>query len=351
MDLVHNCIGYLMKTAGVVIVAVVMFSGTPTAADEGDFELGPPSFVQIGSVDIAVPGYSVPSAFDWNNDGLADLIVGEGGGATPGKVRVYPNSGNNNAPVFETFFYAQSDGADLMVPAAGCLGAFPRVTYWDGDGAKDLLIGQADGLIALFLNTGSDHDPVFGQEFFLQVGPFGSKVDIDVGARATPVVVDWNNDGRKDLVVGAYDGHVRIFLNHGTDNEPDFLVEDFALSFGQPLILDTLRTSPAVGDVTADGKKDLILGDTEGRLLLYANTASNDNPSFLSAVAVNSQGVPIDLDSSRSRPALCDWDVDGMTDVLLGSSDGTVRIYLNARGIFTDGMESGDASMWSSVTP
>ena len=47
----------------------------------------------------------------------------------------------------------------------------------------------------------SDDAPVFDAGSFLQVGPPGSKVDIDIGSRATPVVVDWNDDGLLDLVL------------------------------------------------------------------------------------------------------------------------------------------------------
>ena len=357
----HNAgkpLGGHMRAAGTVTVAILVFSLSFASADqpqealdESDFELGPSEFVQYGGVDITVAGYSVPSSFDWNSDGLLDLIVGEGGGATLGRVRVYPNVGNNTEPVFGTYFFAQSGGADLTVPASGCLGAFPRVVYWDNDGRKDLLVGRADGKVQLFFNTGVDQDPVFDGGRFLQVGPPGAKVDISVGSRATSIVVDWNNDGRKDLVVGAYDGYVRIFLNEGTDTEPDFRTESFALSFGQPLVVDTLRSSPTMADVTADGRKDLVLGDTEGRLLLYANTGSDHDPSFRGAVAVTSDGAPIDLDSTRSRPSLCDWNSDGLIDVLLGSSDGRIRIYRNARGVFTDGFDSGDTSHWSSAMP
>ena len=110
--------------------------------------LGPEQLVQAGDPceDIVGYGSSVPTYADWNNDGKKDLIVGEGsrdffGGN--GKVRVYLNVGTASAPQFSDYFYAQSNGSDLTVPAtAGCLGAFPRVVYWNaGDMCKDLLVG------------------------------------------------------------------------------------------------------------------------------------------------------------------------------------------------------------------
>jgi hypothetical protein len=47
---------------------------------------------------------------------------------------------------------------------------------------------------------------------------------LDVGKGSVPTSVDWNNDGKKDLVVGAFtqSKNVWLFLNQGTDHEPVF---------------------------------------------------------------------------------------------------------------------------------
>jgi len=40
---------------------------------------------------------------------------------------------------------------------------------------------------------------------------------------AAPEAVDWDNDGRKDLLVGQYGGGlVRLYLNQGSSNNPIF---------------------------------------------------------------------------------------------------------------------------------
>jgi hypothetical protein len=188
-------------------------------------------------------------------------------------------------------------------------------------------VGQADGTVRLYTNINSDDEPEFDGGVLLQVGETDRKIDIDVGERATPVVVDWNNDGRKDVVVGDKLGGVRVFVNAGSDTVPDFLEQSFIQNNGANIVVDGLRSSPHVADFTDDGRKDLLVGNTNGQLLLYENTGTDEAPEFSGYVLVEADGVPIDLASSRSRPFACDWTGDGSTDVLMGSSDGLVRLY------------------------
>ncbi len=293
-----------------------------------DLEFGPKELVRAGANPIWVPGYSVPSYVDWNNDGLNDLVIGQGGGSGFGKVLVYRNTGSAGQPQFSQASFVQSNGSDLTVPAAGCLGIFPRVVYWDSDDSKDLLAGQYDGKIKIFLNEGTDIDPVFDAGSFLRAGPPGAATAIDVGNRATATVVDWNNDGRKDLAVGALDGKLRIYLNQGTDAAPDLAAAIFAQNNGSDLVLASRRLSPAIADMDGDGKKDLLTGDTNGRLLFYSNVGTDESPVFSGYTLALSEGQVIDLAlSPRSRPFVCDWTGDGYLDVLVGASDGRVHLY------------------------
>ena len=291
--------------------------------------LGPEEIVQAGGSAIAVPGYSVPSFVRWDGDGLRDLVIGEGGGGVAeGKVRIYLNGGTASEPEFFDYVYAQSLDTDLVCDAAGCMGVFPRVVYWDGDGRKDLLAGQAGGTILLFTNVGTDDAPRFDGGSPLQVGEPGAKADIDVGARATPAVVDFNGDGKKDLVVGALDGLVRIYLNEGADDAPDFRSVQFALEDGGDLVVSTGRSSPRVLDHDEDGRKDIVTGNTAGELAFYANIGTDEAPEFAACIYLNADGVPIDLPgSARSRPFDCDWAGDGAADFLVGGGDGLVRLY------------------------
>ncbi len=332
------------------VFSVLIVTSNKGLGGDSLLNLGPEELVQANGVDIEVPGYSVPSFVDWNNDNLKDLVIGEGGGIRDGKVRVYINVGTEPNPQFSDYFYAQSEGADLTCPASGCLGCFPRMVYWDDDTRKDLLVGQAGGTVRIFRNIGSEESPRFDDGPFLQVGQPGSKRDIDVGRRATPCVVDWNNDGNKDLVIGALDGRIYIFINEGTETEPDFLVETFAQTKGWELTVYGKRSSPVVVDLDGDSRKDILTGNTNGQLWFYSNVGTDAEPTFSDYSLVKSDGVDIDLPGSpRSRPFVCFWTgdgyfgpIDGYFDVLIGASDGKVHLY---RGIPTSGDIDGDGDV------
>jgi hypothetical protein len=59
-------------------------------------------------------GHLVPCVTDWNADGKKDLIVGQFSG---GKIRLYLNQGTDSEPVFKEFTYLRAGGAEISLPA------------------------------------------------------------------------------------------------------------------------------------------------------------------------------------------------------------------------------------------
>ena len=61
--------------------------------------------------------------------------------------------------------------------------------------------------------------PRFGPQELVQSGG----VNIDVGYYGSPQMFDWNGDGKKDLVLGQYgSGKIRLYENVGEDSAPVF---------------------------------------------------------------------------------------------------------------------------------
>lgn len=313
-----------------VCAFVMALAGGVTGLSAAAPQLGPERFVQAGGADINGLLYSVPSLVDWNGDNLPDLMTGEG--SSTGKVRVYLNQGQPGAPAFAAFpsansIYVKSNNVDLSVTGGGCLGAFPR--FWTADNHKDLLLGQSDGKVRLYHNTGTNTAPTYDGGVFLQAGPAGQKTNISAGSRATPSQVDWNNDGLQDLLIGEGAGPVRVYLNQGTNAAPDFASPILPQFDGRGDMSFPMRASPVFVDLDHDNLKDLLVGDYEGRLSFYKNIGSPESPFFSPGVWVlDNAGSTFDLPGQlRTRPFVCDWDNDGQLDVLLGYGDGKIRVY------------------------
>ncbi len=75
-------------------------------------QFGERTWIMDGGARLDVGTYSAPVMTDWNGDGKKDLLVGQ---FELGRIRFYPNIGENDAPVFDGFEYLMDDLAPLWV--------------------------------------------------------------------------------------------------------------------------------------------------------------------------------------------------------------------------------------------
>lgn len=157
-----------------------------------------------------------------------------------------------------------------------------------------------------------------------------------VDYNSTPFIVDWNEDGKKDLLTGQtgeYGGtnNVRVYLNVGEDSAPVFNTYTPITCAGAPINLQ--RASPVVYDLDRDGIKDLIVGDKLGYVYFYKNEGTNANPVFNSNQRLTMQGGAYITDGlANPHIHFNDWDEDGDLDLIFGeygSYNGYIRVYLN----------------------
>jgi len=188
---------------------------------------------------------------------------------------------------------------------------------WNNDGRKDLIVGESYGgaPVRIYLNTGTDAAPTFGSYSKLKVGG----TDFSASQQAMPEIVDWNNDGKKDMLCGEVNGRVYLLINTGTDAAPSFSSKPFIQNGGGTLDVGS-RSAPVAVDWNQDGKKDLILGDSSGRVRFFENKGTDAAPSFNGSVFLRGGGSTIDI-GSYSRPEVADWNNDGALDLLCGSRD------------------------------
>ena len=88
--------------------------------------------------------------------------------------------------------------------------AAPFVTDWNGDGNQDVLVGNGDGFIHLYLNVSTTSEPQLMSSGMIQLNDQDLHVEED---SAVPFLVDWNNDGKKELLVGSEQGYIHLFFH------------------------------------------------------------------------------------------------------------------------------------------
>jgi hypothetical protein len=143
---------------------------------------------------------STVHAVDWDGDGRIDLLIGDIGG----NVYLIPNEGTPKAYAFGKPVPLQAGGKAIQVPGGD---AGPFAADWDGDGRLDLLVGAGDGSVWFYRNIGTNKAPELAAGVQLvppsQNSYYTSKVPLR-GIRAKVCAVDWNGDGRLDLLVGDF---------------------------------------------------------------------------------------------------------------------------------------------------
>jgi len=156
-----------------------------------------------------------------------------------------------------------------------------------------------------------------------------------VTQNANPEVNDWNEDGKKDLIVGEQfygpppdTGNIRVYLNVGTNSNPIFSKYFNIYSSGKPIY--HYRANPRIYDLDQDGKKDLIVGQNDGRVYFYKNVGTNANPQFNGYELLRTIDNTIIDVYYGSRFHLADWKEDGDPDLIISGYYGYIIYYENA---------------------
>ena len=155
-----------------------------------------------------------------------------------------------------------------------------------------------------------------------------SGADISHSGWRVPRVIDWNIDGKPDLLIGA-GGYVWLYLNNGSTTAPSFAAGTRVRAAGTDIYVGTGSSPIALMDLTGDGVKDLVVADSASKLRVFRNTAaSGATPVYAASVFVkNVSGADFVLADRRFD--LGDWDGDGKPDLITGTYSGNVQLFLN----------------------
>ena len=204
---------------------------------------------------------STPSFADLDGDGDLDAVVG----AQDGTLHYFKNTGTATAPVFaeQTGAANPFNGVDIEFNSA------PSFADLDGDGDLDAIVGTEGGPLRYFKNTGTGTAPVFAE----QTGGANPFNGVDVGSYSTPAFADLDGDGDLDAIVGELNGTLRYFENTGSATTPAFTERTGAANPFNGADVGRFST-PGFADLDGDGDLDVIAGGNDGTLRYFTNTGA-----------------------------------------------------------------------------
>jgi len=301
----------------------------------------------------------VPVAFDFDKDGQMDILCGE----EDGRIAFYRNSGpGDGMPRFEKPVYLQQVASDLKFGAL----ATPYSVDWDGDGDEDLISGNSAGFLSFIENLSGGETPKWNKPALLKAD--GKTIHIVAGENGSiqgpaeakwgytvPVVVDWDGDGRKDILVNSIWGEVLWYRNKGslTDLEGPFKMKVAwegetpkpAWNWWTPeknTFVTQWRTVPFAIDWNHDGLQDLVMLDQEGYLAFFERFRKGNELWLKPGQRIFDEQVGDSIvtlrlsdkkagGSGRRKFCFTDWDGDGDLDLMLNTSNVTFMENIGLR--------------------
>lgn len=285
-------------------------------------------------------------AYDVDNDLDMDLVLSDGNCTT---LYLLENAGDSENPVFNVAVpYPVDEPADFLLYPA------PFLADVDSDGLLDLMVTPnvfvKDHLDIdlqssnwFYKNMGTNQLPVYA----LQAKNFLQDQMIDVGDNAVPAFADGDGDGDLDLFIGQnnnggeHQGAITLYENTGHPGAPAFRF--VTANYADFLDYGFYNLKPQFLDLNGDGKIDLAFSAT--------NAATHETGLYVlfnkgnSGLDLEKAPLRIEFDMLLSENAhWVDVDLDGLPDVLVGRSNGSVEYWRNGgpRGFISLTREKSD---------
>ena len=283
-----------------------------------DFNFLQTNFMQSDMIDLGKSAF--PNFYDYNNDSLLDLVIGNYGYHVANNdpissLALFENTGTKDIPKYELIdrdwqgISTVNLNTNLNIPA---LNISPTFGDLDTDGDKDMLLGDADGKLHYFTNQS-------GTFTIATPNYFG----IDLGYFSQPQLVDVDRDGLLDIIIGEQDGSLNYCPNSGTITSAEFdtIIKNWGGIDVDTNYISTGYSSPKLID--SNGVYQLFVGSLSGTIYQFKNIDGNLNGQF-SPVYSTASNL---WDGGKCAFALADINNDNQPEMILGNLSGGIAYF------------------------
>ncbi len=286
--------------------------------DTNRFDFLTKSFLSIQMIECGMSSH--PVFFDYNGDGLVDLVVGNQHYKSlatneVAALTLYRNTGTAVDPIFTLQSRDYLGLSNFFNPPE--IGLVPAFGDMDGDGDADLILGTSTGKMHYFQNNAIGDSAVFS---LLTFNLFG----LDVGQGAVPEIFDLDEDGQLDLIVGENSGNFNFFRNTGSAQQMAFAMPPDNMELGR-INIGGGFTGYSVGRMIRNGiqKPEFFVGGEPGLIMRYNDIEGRIYRKYFLADTAYGQ---LDV-GARASFDIADIDGDGKYEFAVGNLRGGLGIF------------------------
>ncbi len=245
------------------------------ANNQPNFQLAKKNFLVGEQIDVG--SIAFPVLADISGDNIPDLMIGNFGyfesydyvtslTTYRSQIAYYKNTGTAANPAFEL---VTNDLANISTTGRHWIA--PAFADIDGDGDNDLLCGETNGKLSYYQNMGGSGA---APNFVLVTDNFMNQ---SFGLQPSPFLFDIDKDSKLDLLVGQKNGNIKLYLNQGTTTNPiyDTAITDTLGGIYHYFPGYHNNAAPYIGKLRGDTTNVLLVGDGDGVLHFYEGMDAN----------------------------------------------------------------------------
>ncbi|MDG1513811.1 MAG: VCBS repeat-containing protein, partial [Mariniblastus sp.] len=214
-----------------------------------------PAKLTVGDAPIDLKDHVTTRFFDWDQDSDLDLLAGGG----DGRLWLFQNIGTTKLARFKSKQPILAGNRDRWGDSyTGVL-----LTNLVGNPIADLVVCHSSNQVTIHENIGKNGAPIFSER--------GITFEVQKNCQGRFDAADWDGDGTVDLITGSFDGKLQWHPNLGTTDSPKFGPGESFYS-----IQSAYNAHPRIIDFNQDGRLDLLLGNNWGSVTLYLNQSQDE---------------------------------------------------------------------------